>query len=240
MYAVGGVMILLTALPVWLLVRESPRPPKRQGQAGAIAQLRTHGGGMLAAIVALMVAQTLVQVVGGGAQPMFALRLLHIVPDRAAFFTGVAFAAAGGGTAIGALSYTWVANRIGYRSTAMVAAAIATVTVSAVAGAGWIPIVIVGIAIFGLVQGVLNPAVSSMIGMEAPEAVQATIFGFMSTAFAIGITLGPLLSGLIAAAFDASSSLYFAGAMGAVLFILLATRVREPVHDPSRHRPLVD
>ncbi len=89
-------------------------------------------------------------------------------------------------------------------------------------------LVVACVALFGLFQGALNPAVSSMIGMETPSRVQATVFGFMSTAFALGITLGPLLSGLVAAARDASAALYVAAGLAVLLFLLVLLGVREP------------
>jgi MFS family permease len=227
MYAAGGAVIGATSIPVWLLVRESRRKRKQRSSGGVIAELRSHPG-TLATIGGLMVAQTFVQMIGGGSQPMFALRLLHLAPEKAAFWTGVAFAAAGLGTAISAGTYAGLAGRIGYRVTVLIAALAASAIIFTGASVTTVGLVVACVALFGLFQGALNPAVSSMIGMETPSRVQATVFGFMSTAFALGITLGPLLSGVVAATSDASAALYVASGMAVVLFVLVLFGVREP------------
>jgi MFS transporter, DHA1 family, multidrug resistance protein len=230
-YAAGGLLVLLSTLPVILLVRESPTRRAQGRTGGLLAELRVSTG-LLAAIIALLAAQFLVQMIGGSAQPLFALRLLHLAPNRAAFYTGLAFATAGATTAVGAASYAVIADRIGYRVTMLAAASCAAV-ITAIAGVtNEIVLVVTCVGLFGLVQGCLSPAVSSMIGMEAPSRVQTTVFGFMSVALALGFTVGPLVAGIIAAFRDASAALLFTSGSAIVLTTLLMARVREP---PSEH-----
>src|SRR5262249_46986306 len=102
------------------------------------------------------------------------------------------------------------------------------VVIALASGSAWVTVVVASVAAFGLVQGALNPAVSSMIGMETPSEVQATVFGFMSTAFAAGITAGPLLAGLIAGTWDATTALRVSAGLGCLLFGLVLFFVREP------------
>src|SRR5262249_26686768 len=111
LYVVGGIVIALTVPPVVLMVRESrrSREPSANGEL-TIGALRRLRGGIFAALVALLVAQMLVQAAISGALPMFSLRLLVLEPTRAAFITGIAFAALGGGTAVAALAYGSVAS----------------------------------------------------------------------------------------------------------------------------------
>lgn len=228
MYVVGGIVIGLTILPVSLIVRESQRRISEVGGNVTIRGLRRAPGGIFMALVALMVAQLLVQAAISGAQPMFSLRLLALEPSRAASIIGIAFAALGGGTAIAALAYATVAGRIGHRASSLIAALAASVVVLVGAATSNVLLIVGALAVFGLAQGILQPSVSSMAGLEAPVRLHATVFGLMATSFALGTTLGPVLNGVIAAWRDPPTAMVFSAGLAVLLFGLVALVVREP------------
>ena len=89
--------------------------------------------------------------------------------------------------------------------------------------------VVVAAALSGAFYGSLGPAMSSMIGLEAPAEVQARVFGFSSSALAIGFAMGPFSSGLFAARLGVSAAMTICAAGALLLVRVVATRVREPV-----------
>jgi MFS family permease len=83
-------------------------------------------------------------------------------------------------------------------------------------------------AIAGFAYGALQPAVSSMIGLESPPVVQARVFGLAASATALGFGVGPVLGGAAAAETGLTVGLVIAAALAGVVAIVLAVRGREP------------
>jgi MFS transporter, DHA1 family, multidrug resistance protein len=225
----GGVLLLLSSLPVMLVVRESSQRRTRARATNTLEALRARGPGTLRALGVLISAQALMQASFSACQQLIILRILQLAPGTASTVTGIAFGAAGIATAVASVTYARALRRSGFRRLTAIAAFLLAVVTAGVA----VPTSIVAVvAIFVLASflfGALTPALASMIGLEAPSEVAASIFGVSASAFAIGFGVGPLLAGLTASAAGVPAGLLLAAAMALVLSVLLAAGSREPL-----------
>jgi MFS family permease len=224
----GGGLLLLAALPVLLVVRETPRPLAGAASGSAMELLRAAAPGALAAVVALIICQALLQAAYVGFQPLVVLRLLQRLRTGTAAVTGLAFGAAGLASALAAVLYATPARRFGYRSVAIAAAiAMGGAMLFSDLGPG-VAAIIAGATLTGAFYGALGPAISTMIGLESPGAIQARVFGFSSSATALGFAIGPLGGGLLAAQAGPSVATVACAAVAFILAGVLILRVREP------------
>jgi MFS family permease len=224
----GGGLLLLAALPVLVVVHEAPRTLTGAASGSALALLRAAAPGAVAAVIALIVCQALLQAAYVGFQPLVVLRLLQRLRTGTAAVTGLAFGAAGLASALAAVVYAAPARRFGYRRVAVVAAlALGAAELFSDLGPG-VAAIIAGATLAGAFYGTLGPAISTMIGLESPGAIQARIFGFSSSATALGFAVGPFGGGLLAA--QAGPSVATAACAGVALILagVLFLRVREP------------
>ncbi|HEY8644173.1 MAG TPA: MFS transporter [Candidatus Dormibacteraeota bacterium] len=225
----GGLLLLVSTLPVLLLVREPAYERRTAATTPALAVLRQARSGTLSAIVVLLVAQGFLQMSFSAFQPLVALRILAHAGNDVNTITGVTFGAIGLASAVAAVVYSGAAKRFGYLQVAIIAAVLmglAEVTCGIVPSP--ITIVFAG-AVAGFAYGALQPAVSSMIGLESPAVVQARVFGLAASATALGFGIGPVLGGTAAAETGLMVGLAIAAVLGVVVAVLLAVRGREPV-----------
>lgn len=224
----AGLLLLASALPTWLFVHEAARPSARRALVNLRAALAASGEGTGRAISALVVGQGLVQVAYYGAQPLVALRILGLYSASPALATGLTFGLAGAATGVAGLLYSVPVARAGYRRFAMVAAGLMAVAliVAAIAPSLWL--LIAATAVSGLLYGGLNPTISSMLGLESPREVQATVFGWNGSAFSLGAAAGPITGGFVAAAFGIPFGFGVAVAGALLLVLVLRTWAREP------------
>ncbi len=225
----GGILLAISVIPVLLMVRESPRASRDVPRRPAMTVLRAAGDDTVRAIYVLLLAQTLVYMGYGAAQQLVVLRMLGLDRARAAALAGIAFGAAGLLQAAAAAGYTRIARRTGYLKLSAGAAVLAAGAYAAAAIAPSPILVVISVALFGLLIGVITPALSSMIGLETPPEVQARVFGFGASATAIGLATGPLLGGAVAATVSVPAALGVASAITILLAVVLYFGGREPV-----------
>lgn len=230
MFAASGLLLFLSLLPAILVVRESPRTEPRLGR-----QALPHKGAFeglarttLIAIAVLIAGQALMQFAASATGALAVLRVLRIDPVHAGTLAGIAFGAAGIATTFASLAYEPVTRRFGYRPLVGVAAilAAATLLAAAVAGSTWL--LVAAVAASGLFFGAINPALYSMIGLEAPQPAHGTVYGISGSALAVGAGAGPMLTGALAAVADVQAGLLVAAAVTGVLALLVWTSAREP------------
>lgn len=227
-------LLLLGILPVVLVVRESPpasrvQPPPDQ-VTGSVRRtgLRSIPRPVLLTLLALVVAQVLVQFAYAGSQQMVALRLLAIVPRDPNLATGVAFACAGIATAIAASLYGRLSGRFGYRRFAATGALLFAAAILTAALAPAIGVLVIGVAAYGFFFGCVNPSLSTLIGLHTPRAVQARVYGVSGSANAVGFSTGPFLSGMVAAAINPQAAMLVTAAAAVALTVVLWFTVRDP------------
>ena len=233
-FLAGGVMLLLAAVPVLLVVRESPRRVARAAAPRPMEVLRLARTGTVGALAVLIVAQGLQQTSYGAAQQLVVLRMLELTGStQAQFLTGVTFAAGGIATALASLTYHRLLRRTTYRRLLIAGSLLLGLALLAAAAAATAPLLIAAFVMASFFSGALIPAFGAMIGLESPAIVQATVFGVGSSAIALGFGLGPLLGGIVASLAGIRAGLTVAAVLALVLAALIGFRAREPqAHEP--------
>ena len=226
-FLAGGVLLLLSTIPVFFVVRESPRRRREGPQLGTLTLIGQRPGARRALTV-LIGAQGLVSVVSSATQQLVVLRLLEMLSSGVAAVTGVAFGLAGVASSGAAVFYTQVTRRLGYVRTTAVAAVLAGLAISLIAIAPWAAVVVAGVALNGMFTGVVIPATASMIGLETPPEAQSTVFGVNASSVALGFAVGPLIGGGVAATAGVPAALVVIAGLALVLATLVATGAREP------------
>jgi MFS transporter, DHA1 family, multidrug resistance protein len=223
----GGVLLLLSTIPVLMIVRESPRRPRVGVQVGAMDLIKQRPGAVRALAV-LMGAQGLINVCNSATQQLVVLRLLEMLSTGVSAVTGVAFGLAGVASSGAAIFYTQVTRRLGYVRTTALAALMVAVAVSLIAVAPWAAVVVAGVALNGLFSGVVIPATASMIGLETPPEAQSTVFGANASSVALGFAIGPAVGGAVAATAGVPVALIVVAVLALALAVLIAVGAREP------------
>lgn len=226
-FAAGGVLLLLSTLPVVLLVRESPRPERAEERRGTVEALRS-GPGALQAVIWLLVSMVLYYTFYGAAQQLAVLRLLDILRSGATFVSGLAFGAFGFAQSLAAALYSRVAARTGYKRLAALVAGLSALALIGMARLPTAAGVVVALTLLGLLIGTLGPSIASMLGLESPRDVQARVFGIGASATALGFAFGPLVGGGIASGLDVPAALEAAAGISVILALVLVVAVREP------------
>ena len=226
-FLAGGVLLLLSTIPVFFVVRESPRRRREGPQLGTLTLIGQRPGARRALTV-LIGAQGLVSVVSSATQQLVVLRLLEMLSSGVAAVTGVAFGLAGVASSGAAVFYTQVTRRLGYVRTTAVAAVLAALAISLIAIAPWAAVVVAGVALNGMFTGVVIPATASMIGLETPPEAQSTVFGVNASSVALGFAVGPLIGGGVAATAGVPAALVVIAGLALVLAALVGFGAREP------------
>ena len=223
----GGVLLLISTIPVFLIVRESPLRRRDPAQLGTLALIGQRPGAK-GALAGLIAAQGITSVANSATQILVALRLLEMVGHGVAAVTGIAFGLSGVASSAAAVFYTFVTRRLGYVRTTAIAAVLMAIAVAFIAVAPWVSVVVGAVALNGLLSGVIIPATASMIGLETPSEAQSTIFGINASSVAFGFFLGPLIAGGVAATEGVPAALGVIAVVSLGLAVLLATATREP------------
>jgi MFS transporter, DHA1 family, multidrug resistance protein len=223
----GGVLLLLSLIPVLLIVRESPLVPQVGPRVSTLRLVRDQPG-LMRALLVLIGAQGMVSVCNSATQVLAVLRLNEMVSTGVSAVTGLGFGLAGISSSGAAVGYTRVTRRQGYVRTAAVAAGLAGLAILLIAISPWVALVAIGIGLNGLFSGVVIPATASMIGLETPHEAQSTVFGFNASSIALGFSIGPLIGGTVAASAGVQSALLVIVVLAFGLATLIATRAREP------------
>jgi DHA1 family multidrug resistance protein-like MFS transporter len=223
----AGILLLLSTIPVFLIVRESPRRRRDLPRLGTLELIRQRPGA-LRALAALIGAQGLASVANSATQILVVLRLLEMVAHGVAAVTGIAFGLAGVATSAAAVFYTFVTRRLGYVRTTALAAVLMALAIALIAVSPWVAVVVGAVALNGLLSGVIVPATASMIGLETPTEAQSTVFGINASSVAFGFFVGPLIAGGVAATEGVPVALGVIAVIAIGLAALLATTTREP------------
>ncbi len=224
----GGILLLISLIPVVTIVRESPMVPRTGPRLSTLAVIDQRPG-LRQALAVLIGAQGLISIVNSATQQLVVLRLLEMLTSGVSAVTGFGFGLAGVSSSASAALYTRVTKRFGYVRTAAAAAVLVAVAVSMIGLSPWVAMVVLGVALSGLFSGVVIPATASMIGLETPPVAQSTAFGLNASSVAFGFFVGPLVAGGVAATANISAALLVIAVMSLALAALLNWRAREPV-----------
>ena len=223
----GGILLLLSVVPVVVIVRESPIAPRSGPRLSPVAMIEERPG-LRRALAVLIGAQGLISVCNSATQVLVVLRLYEMLSSGVTAWSGIGFGLAGVASSGAAVGYTRVTKRLGYVRTAAAAAGLVAVAVALIGVAPLPMLVVIGIGLNGLFSGVVIPATASMIGLETPHEAQSTVFGLNASSVALGFFLGPLIAGSAAASSSVPAALFVIGGLAILLAALLATSAREP------------
>jgi MFS transporter, DHA1 family, multidrug resistance protein len=226
-FLLGGVLLFVSAIPVFLVVRESDRRIKEGPRLSTLAIVRQKPG-LVRALVVLISAQGLVNIVTNATQILVVLKLIDMARGLAAAAAGFAFGAQGVANSISAVSYSRVARRWGYVPTTATASLLLAGAVALLILAPKVAFVVVGVGLVGLLNGTVIPATASMIGLETPLEAQSTVFGFNASSVALGSAIGPLIAGGVAASAGVDTGLGVCAVLALGLSALIAIGAREP------------
>lgn len=234
-FLLGGILLLVSTLPVFLVVKESERRVREGPRISTLATIRQRPG-TVRALAVLVGAQGLVSAVNSASQVLVVLKLIETAAGGAAAAAGFAFGAAGVTNSAAAVSYTWITRRTGYVRTTALAALLLSATIGVLVLAPSAVAVVAVFGIAGLLNGTVIPATASMIGLETPPEAQSTVFGLNASSVALGFFFGPLIAGGVAATAGVSTALGVASVLALALAALLAIGAREPAKpaEPSR------
>jgi MFS transporter, DHA1 family, multidrug resistance protein len=222
----SGILFVLATIPVLLMVKESPFT-NRLALATQAPSARL-GAWSLAPLGVLIGGQLLMQSSYGATQQLVALRVLELDRINASATTGIAFGASGVATALAAVTYSrWIKLR-GYRALAAFTALLMGVGTLALGLAASKLSVFASFVLVGFLYGALVPALSTMIGLEAPEGAQARVYGIGNSASAVGFGLGPLIGGFVTAGHGVQIGFQVAASIAIVLAVSLQLFGREP------------
>lgn len=223
----GGILLLLSMIPVLLIVRESPRRVQIGPKPSTLATIR-QSPGTVRALAVLIGSQGLVTLVQSASQQLVVLKLYDMLASGASAAAGLAFGAAGITNSGAAVGYTRITKRLGYVRTSAAASMLLAGTVALLPVAPTAALVVLIVGVSGLLNGTIVPATASMIGLETPSEAQSTIFGFNASSVAFGFFLGPLVGGGVAATSGVSTALGISALLAVGLAGLLAIGAREP------------
>jgi DHA1 family multidrug resistance protein-like MFS transporter len=224
----GGILLIVVLTPIALLVHEPSVPEHRRGRESIRQAIRGAAPGTAGTIILLAACLGLVFFAVSGMQQLIVLRILSLHLTFAALATGVTFTVFGIGTALASIFYSRLVRKAGFKTIGVVAAWLLAFAIAGAAVAPNVAALVVSAASAGLMFGALFPTLNSMVGLEAPSRIRATVFGMAGSFTSLGNGIGPLVGGTVAAFLGLASGLtaLAAAALGAGL--LLWVWGREP------------
>lgn len=227
-FALGGLLVLTMSIPTVVLLREAPIAGGDRSHVGVRQVLHAAGPRTTLSLLVVIVCQSLAWFAYVGAQPLVVLRILQISPGGTAFATGLTFAALGVATAIAAVTYSGLLPRLGFRLLAALSCCVMTAGLVGLAMAPSVAWLLFATAFVGLTFGALNPTLTSMLGLEAPSAIKASVFGVGASFVALGSGAGPILGGFAAGALGVRAGLMALALVPLVAALIVWWKGREP------------
>jgi MFS transporter, DHA1 family, multidrug resistance protein len=156
--------------------------------------------------------------------PVLPLYLSEIgLPDgRVAFLTGVIFTVAAGTGALGNQMSGWLASRVPCRVVVPVAALLAALAAAAFGSAPPVAGLLAASVVFGLGLGVATTVVYTEAGHAVERSARGVAFGYLQTAYLMGLAVSPVLAGLIGA--RSMRAVFFADGVGLAVVALVVNR----------------
>jgi MFS transporter, DHA1 family, multidrug resistance protein len=226
-FLTGAAVYVVAALPVALRLVETA-PSRASSPVSPLGAIRSAPAGTGATLVVLYVAQALVQFAFTSDQQLLALRILVLEPRGAALATGVTFAGMGLATGLAAMSYARALVFSGYRPLVAVAALAIAIATAVAALTPAVTGLAVSAAAIGLAFGAATPALSSMVGLEAPPAARAAVFGLSTSIVTVATGVGPLSAALAGSTLGLQAALAVGGAAATLAAVVVWSRAREP------------
>jgi MFS family permease len=221
-FLAAGAIIFTAFLATMFLIKEEPRPPRRNKAV-------RHGGWTSIRdkrpVIAMLVTGMLLMLANMSIEPIITVYVATIVPQaaRVTLVAGFAMSAAALGSILSASRLGKLADRLGHLRVIVGCLGVSALLLipQAFVTAGW---QLVGLRfLMGLSLGGLLPCVATVIRHNVPERIAGSILGYSTSAQYVGQVAGPLAGGFVGghfgmrAVFFATSVLMAAGALFAWL-----------------------
>ncbi len=224
----GGVLMLCTTLPVVLLVKESSSASNVRPGLSIRQTLRSMDRRLRTAITALLVGQLLIYVSYAGGQQLILLRVISFDPTGSSLAIGIAFGAMGLAAGVAAAASSRLVPLLGFKRLAITAGLLTGAMFIATAIATTTAAIAVAAALAGLAFGAGVPTLQSMLGLEGPTEVRATLFGAMGGGSSLGQAAGYLAGGILVAEIGLQRSLVVPVAAAFAMALVVWLWGREP------------
>lgn len=227
----SAVLPLISAVLAWMVFRGYSHADRLRSWSGEERRKRPAGRRDMLAVLATTAAIVCLIEIGIGGEsallPLLVTAHLHLSPASAgaALFAVLGIAGAvlvlGGGAS----------DRWGRKPTIVVGGAVAAAGFLAYSVAGMFTVVLVGAALRATGSSLMSPALTAWVAESAPRRRHALFLGLFGEFENLGVTIGPVLGGLMWSAFGIQAAFvaYAAAALAASAIALLL--VRRPAAD---------
>lgn len=207
-FAVTGIFILLTLIPVIFLLKKDPVVKQTKEQHGTFKQVLTNP-----VLLSLFAATFIVQVSVQGTNSMMTIFVKNLVGNvpNLAFLSGLASSITGIATMIGAPYLGRLGDRVGQARILPVVMLLCGVLALPQLWTHGIYELYVWRFLQGLFLGGMWPAIQSLIHKRSPKIVQGRAFGVTSSSRFLGNLTGPMAGGYISGAFATIYVFLFSG-----------------------------
>ncbi|MCY1309586.1 multidrug resistance protein [compost metagenome] len=118
----------------------------------------------------------------------------------------------------------WLSDRVGRTGLLCMGMALLIVADLLLAFADSVPLVLLGVAIWGLHMGFSQGLLATLVADSAPEALKGTAFGVFNLVSGVAMLLASVLAGWLWHSFGASATFLVGAALAALALIMLSRR----------------
>ncbi len=186
-------------LIIWLFVHEDyVRPPAVTGREGAATYLRNLASTfksrpVAVALLGILIVQTGPTVIS----PAFPVLMQSLSPSMSvATLAGIAMSAMGVASALASVLMARYSKRFGLSRMLVIGCILSGITLAPVGLVGRVFASMALIAVFGVFNGTMRTAATSIIGLVVPASAIGATYGVMQSVNAVPVIIGPLGTGL--------------------------------------------
>jgi len=202
-YLTGGLLITASIITV-IFVTE-----RRQAVAAAPAEHPKGAFKQLLPLSSIFIASAITQIGMMSIEPIVSLFAGTIYTgSHLTFIAGLVVAMSGVANLIGAPTLGKLGDRIGQRKVLILALCAAACMYIPQALAQSVGMLLLGRFLLGLFIGGMIPSLNVLVKIHAPQELQATAFGFNSSANCLGNLVGPLIGSSVAASYGIRNVFY--------------------------------
>lgn len=200
-----AIVLVLTSILVWIGVKEYRIEEENQVDSYSSKEVLLHILRQPMLLIVMLISM-IIQIAHFSVQPILSLFVGELNgPDNIAFYSGIAFSAAGLGNLLMARKWGGIGDRVGYIKvlTILLFAAAAVYFPGGFVNQLWQLVLLrflLGMAIGGII-----PIRVAYIRQEAPISMQGEVLGYNTSLRFFGNMIGPMLGGTIAASFGYSA-----------------------------------
>src|SRR5262249_1514740 len=153
-----------------------------------------------------------------------------MVASRVPFMSGVIFTMAASAAAVGNQASSWLLARWSARQIVPAAALVSAAGVAVFGVAASIALLLAAPIVFGGGIGIATTTLYTTAGQSVPPPSRGVAFGYLTTAYLLGLAVSPVVAGFIGA--WSMRAIFFVDAVGlALLWLILRSRMTVDADD---------